>query len=75
MLWLNQNNIQFKIIFTKADKLNKREFIENPENYLEILFDDTGIHPEHFVSSSKVETRSRRNFTKLFQVELNSKKV
>ena len=24
MLWLNQNNIQFKIIFTKADKLNKK---------------------------------------------------
>ena len=31
MLWLNQNNIQFKIIFTKADKLNKKEFIQNPD--------------------------------------------
>lgn len=74
MQWLNQNNIKFKIIFTKADKLNKREFIENPENYLKILFDETGIHPEHFISSSKSKL-GRDEILKSISSELNSKKV
>lgn len=74
MQWLNQNNIKFKIIFTKADKLNKREFIENPENYLKILFDETSIHPEHFISSSKSKL-GREEILKSISSELNSKKV
>ena len=74
MLWLNQNNIQFKIIFTKADKLNKKEFIENPEKYLEILFNDIGIHPEHFVSSSKSKL-GRDEILQTISVEINSTKV
>jgi GTP-binding protein len=74
MLWLNQNNIQFKIIFTKADKLNKKEFIENPEKYLEILFNDIGIHPEHFVSSSKSKL-GRDEILQTISLEINSTKV
>ena len=74
MLWLNQNNIQFKIIFTKADKLNKKKFIKNREKYLKILFNDIGIHPEHFVSSSKSKL-GRDEILQTISLEINSTKV
>ena len=53
MIWLNKNNIFFKLIFTKSDKLNKTELDKNPKNYLKILQDSIGIQPEYFLSSSK----------------------
>ena len=74
MLWLNQNNIQFKIIFTKADKLNKKEFIENPDKYLEILYDEIGIHPEHFISSSKSKL-GREEILNSISSQIDSKRV
>ena len=55
MLWLNENNLLFKLIFTKSDKLNKKEIEINPENYLLDLYEKTGIHPEYFISSSKTK--------------------
>ena len=74
MLWLNQNNLQFKIIFTKADKQNKKEFIENPDNYLKILYDEIGIHPEHFVSSSKSKL-GREEILHNISLQMNSKRA
>jgi GTP-binding protein len=74
MLWLNQNNIQFKIIFTKADKLNKKEFIENPDKYLEILFHEIGSHPEHFISSSKSKL-GREEILNSISSQIDSKRV
>ena len=55
MLWLNENNLLFKLIFTKSDKLNKKEIEINPENYLLDLYEKTGIQPEYFISSSKTK--------------------
>ena len=55
MLWLNENNLLFKLIFTKSDKLNKKEIEINPKNYLIDLFEKTGIQPEYFISSSKTK--------------------
>ena len=55
MLWLNKNNLLFKLIFTKSDKLNKKELEINPKNYLIDLFEKTGIQPEYFISSSKTK--------------------
>ena len=55
MLWLNKNNLLFKLIFTKSDKLNKKELEINPKNYLIDLFKKTGIQPEYFISSSKTK--------------------
>ena len=74
MLWLNQNNIQFKIIFTKADKLNKKEFIQNPDQYLKSLFEEIGIHPEHFISSSKSKL-GREEILNSISLQINSRKV
>ena len=74
MLWLNQNNLQFKIIFTKADKLNKKEFIENPDNYLKILYNEIGIHPEHVVSSSKSKL-GREEILHNISLQMNSKRA
>lgn len=74
MLWLNQNNLQFKIIFTKSDKLNKKEFIENPDNYLKILYNEIGIHPEHFVSSSKSKL-GREEILHNISLQMNSKRA
>ena len=55
MLWLNENNLLFKLIFTKSDKLNKKEIEINPKNYMIDLFKKTGIQPEYFISSSKTK--------------------
>ena len=55
MLWLNENNLLFKLIFTKSDKLNKKEIEINPKNYIIDLFEKTGIQPEYFISSSKTK--------------------
>jgi GTP-binding protein len=55
MLWLNENNLLFKLIFTKSDKLNKKEIEINPKNYMIDLFEKTGIQPEYFISSSKTK--------------------
>ena len=55
MLWFNENNLLFKLIFTKSDKLNKKEIEINPENYLLDLYEKTGIQPEYFISSSKTK--------------------
>ena len=74
MLWLNQNNIQFKIIFTKADKLNKKEFIQNPDQYLRSLFEEIGIHPEHFISSSKSKL-GREEILNSISLQIDSRKV
>jgi len=74
MLWLNQNNIQFKIIFTKADKLNKKEFIQNPDQYLKSLFEEIGIHPEHFISSSK-SNLGRKEILNSISLQIDSRKV
>lgn len=53
MQWLSNNNIFFKIIFTKSDKLSKNQLDLNPQKYLEKLFENLRIQPEYFISSSK----------------------
>ena len=53
MQWLSNNNIFFKIIFTKSDKLSKNQLDLNPQKYLEKLFEYLRIQPEYFISSSK----------------------
>ena len=53
MQWLSDNNILFKIIFTKSDKLSKNQLELNPQKYLEKLFENLRIQPEYFISSSK----------------------
>ena len=53
MQWLSNNNILFKIIFTKSDKLSKNQLELNPQKYLEKLFENLRIQPEYFISSSK----------------------
>ena len=53
MQWLSNNNIFFKIIFTKSDKLSKNQLDLNPKKYLEKLFENLRLQPEYFISSSK----------------------
>lgn len=53
MQWLSNNNILFKIIFTKSDKLSKNQLELNSQKYLEKLFEYLRIQPEYFISSSK----------------------
>ena len=53
MQWLSNNNIFFKIIFTKSDKLSKNQLDLNPQKYLEKLIKNLRIQPEYFISSSK----------------------
>jgi GTP-binding protein len=53
MQWLSNNNILFKIIFTKSDKLSKNQLDLNPKKYLEKLFENLRLQPEYFISSSK----------------------
>jgi len=53
MNWLFKNNILFKIIFTKTDKLRKTEKEEKPSNYINKIKNTIKTSPEYIVSSSK----------------------
>jgi len=64
--WLSNNNISFKIIFTKTDKLKKSEKKEKPNNYIKKLSEKIKIFPEYIVSSSKHKT-GREELLQLIQ--------
>jgi len=53
--WLSNNNINFKIIFTKADKLKTSQKDEKAKKYIKILFEKIKISPENIISSSKLK--------------------
>ena len=55
IIWLSNNNINFKIIFTKEDKLNANLKDKKIKKYLNILFEKTKISPENIISSSKLK--------------------
>ena len=59
MNWLSKNNIKFKIIFTKEDKLKLNQKNENASKYINEVFQKLKIYPEFVVSSSK--TKKGRN--------------
>ena len=59
MNWLCNNNIKFKIIFTKEDKLKLNQKNENASKYINEVFQMLKIYPEFVVSSSK--TKKGRN--------------
>ena len=52
--WLSNNNINFKIIFTKADKLKPNQKDKKVKKYLKILFEKIKISPENITCSSKL---------------------
>lgn len=52
MDWLNNNNIDFKLIFTKDDKLKISENEKKATHYIEIIYKQFLIKPEFIVSSS-----------------------
>ena len=52
MDWLNNNNIDFKLIFTKDDKLKISENEKKATDYIEIIYKQFLIKPEFIVSSS-----------------------
>ncbi|MAU63339.1 MAG: YihA family ribosome biogenesis GTP-binding protein [Flavobacteriaceae bacterium] len=56
MSWLSNNNINFKIIFTKEDKLKARDKEEKIKKYLNILFEKIKISPKNTISSSKLKS-------------------
>lgn len=55
MEWLSNNSINFKIIFTKEDKLKVTQKEKKAENYISEIFKKIKIHPEFIVSSSKTK--------------------
>tara|TARA_B100001063_G_scaffold240466_1_gene265529 strand:- start:18 stop:605 length:588 start_codon:yes stop_codon:yes gene_type:complete len=52
MDWLNNNNIDFKLIFTKDDKLKISENEKKATDYIEIIYKQFLIKPEFIISSS-----------------------
>jgi len=55
MDWLNKNNIDFKLIFTKGDKLKISENEKKAINYIETIYKQFLIKPEFIISSSKTK--------------------
>jgi len=53
--WLSNNNINFKIIFTKADKLSANQKGEKAKKYIKILFEKIRISPENITTSYKLK--------------------
>lgn len=52
MEWLGVNGIPFSIIFTKADKLTKRNLSENLAKYEKVMLETWEEMPKYFISSS-----------------------
>jgi GTP-binding protein len=52
MDWLNNNNIDFKLIFTKNDKLKISENEKKATDYIETIYKQFLIKPEFIISSS-----------------------
>ena len=52
MDWLNNNNIDFKLIFTKDDKLKISENEKKATDYIETIYKQFLIKPEFIISSS-----------------------
>ena len=52
MDWLNNNNIDFKLIFTKDDKLKISENEKKVTDYVETIYKQFLIKPEFIISSS-----------------------
>lgn len=55
MDWLDKNNIDFKLIFTKDDKLKISENEKKAINYIETIYKQFLIKPEFIISSSKTK--------------------
>ncbi len=53
--WLSKNNVNFKIIFTKADKLKTNQKEEKVKKYIKALIEKIKISPENIISSSKLK--------------------
>ena len=53
--WLSKNNVNFKIIFTKADKLKANQKEEKVKKYIKTLIEKIKISPENIISSSKLK--------------------
>ena len=70
MNWLSNNNIKFKIIFTKEDKLKLNQKNENASKYINEVFQKLKIYPEFVVSSSKTK-KGRNEISNLIISEFN----
>jgi GTP-binding protein len=55
MKWLLNNNIIFKIIFTKEDKLKLTQRYEKGDRYVDNISKRIKIFPEFIISSSKTK--------------------
>jgi GTP-binding protein len=55
MKWLFNNNIIFKIIFTKEDKLKSTQRYEMGDRYIDNISKKIKIFPEFIISSSKTK--------------------
>jgi len=65
MNWLNENNILFKIIFTKTDKLNKSEKETKADNYISKIINTIKLSPKFIVSSSKNKSGRKEILNKI----------
>lgn len=65
MNWLNENNILFKIIFTKTDKLNKNEKEKKADNYISKIINTIKLSPKFIVSSSKNKSGRKEILNKI----------
>ena len=53
MEWLGENGVPFSIIFTKADKLSKRQLNDNLQVYLKALEEQWEELPPYFITSAE----------------------
>ena len=51
--WLGENSIPFSIVFTKADKIKKKDMERKVSDYLEVLREDWESLPQYFITSSE----------------------
>ena len=66
MDWLDKNNIDFKLIFTKDDKLKISENEKKAINYIETIYKQFLIKPEFIISSSKTKKGREKILNSIF---------
>ncbi|MDG2368633.1 MAG: YihA family ribosome biogenesis GTP-binding protein, partial [Flavobacteriaceae bacterium] len=66
MDWLNNNNIDYKLIFTKDDKLKISENEKKAKDYIETIYKQFLTKPEFIISSSTTKKGRKKILNLIF---------
>ena len=75
MQWLGENGIAFVIVFTKSDKLTKKQLTENMESINKEILTEWESLPVSFVTSAETRQGREELLTYIHDLVQNQKKA